>query len=295
MYFLPEYLKRLPAVLIAVFALMICAASTSRAQESPVLPAERQELTLSAAAEPKAVVLTTAVTTAATEETTTPATPAILERSSETKTNAAIDVPYISQSAYPTGCELVSTSMLLAFHGIDITAGELVSEGYIKAENLEKSDKDGELHGGDPNDSFIGKLDEGAGFGCYSGAIMKCLYRVLEDKPLAPTSLDGMSLEEICSRYIDNGYPVLIWGSIGMSATYDSGITWVIGDDGDFFTWRSNEHCLVLVGYDQNNYIFNDPLKWENTYYSKSLTEQRYEEMGKMAVSIVPFGEVNAE
>ena len=34
-----------------------------------------------------------------------------------------IDVPYIDQSKlYPTGCESVSTVMLLRFLGIDITA-----------------------------------------------------------------------------------------------------------------------------------------------------------------------------
>ena len=39
-----------------------------------------------------------------------------------------IDVPYIDQSKlYPTGCESVSTVMLLRFLGIDITVDEFIN------------------------------------------------------------------------------------------------------------------------------------------------------------------------
>ena len=40
-----------------------------------------------------------------------------------------IDVPYIDQSKlYPTGCESVSTVMLLRFLGIDITVDEFIEK-----------------------------------------------------------------------------------------------------------------------------------------------------------------------
>ena len=47
-----------------------------------------------------------------------------------------IDVPYIDQSKlYPTGCESVSTVMLLRFLGIDITVDEFI-EKYLEKKYL---------------------------------------------------------------------------------------------------------------------------------------------------------------
>ena len=49
-----------------------------------------------------------------------------------------IDVPYIDQSKlYPTGCESVSTVMLLRFLGIDITVDEFI-EKYLEKKSLKK-------------------------------------------------------------------------------------------------------------------------------------------------------------
>ena len=49
-----------------------------------------------------------------------------------------IDVPYIDQSKlYPTGCESVSTVMLLRFLGIDITVDEFI-EKYLEKKSFEK-------------------------------------------------------------------------------------------------------------------------------------------------------------
>ena len=48
-----------------------------------------------------------------------------------------IDVPYIDQSKlYPTGCESVSTVMLLRFLGIDITVDEFI-EKYLEKKSFE--------------------------------------------------------------------------------------------------------------------------------------------------------------
>ena len=48
-----------------------------------------------------------------------------------------IDVPYIDQSKlYPTGCESVSTVMLLRFLGIDITVDEFIEKYLEKMEKI---------------------------------------------------------------------------------------------------------------------------------------------------------------
>ena len=50
--------------------------------------------------------------------------------------------------------------------------------------------------------------------------------------------------------------------------------------------WISPEHCMVLVGYDENNYIFNDPLTDKNICYSRNLSEAAYCGLGMQAVVI---------
>ena len=60
-----------------------------------------------------------------------------------------IDVPYIDQSKlYPTGCESVSTVMLLRFLGIDITVDEFI-EKYLEKKFFEE--RDGQVYGPDPH------------------------------------------------------------------------------------------------------------------------------------------------
>ena len=43
-------------------------------------------------------------------------------------------------------------------------------------------------------------------------------------------------------------------------------------------------HCLVLVGYNDSGYFFNDPLQSKNFYYSKSSVTAAYNALGRQAV-----------
>lgn len=203
---------------------------------------------------------------------------------------AVIDVPFYSQKDYPTGCELVSTSMLLAYYGIEMNAKQLVTDGYITNKKVYLN-KRKVAYGPDPNLYFIGDPFSDSGYGCYSGTIVSALKKILPDDEYSVVDLTGKSLATICKRYIDKGIPVLIWGGIGMKKPFFNSInSWII-DEGDRkgqdFKWLSNEHCLVLIGYDDDYYYFNDPLsKSKNTKYSVTATERCFEELGKMAVAV---------
>ena len=64
---------------------------------------------------------------------------------------------------------------------------------------------------------------------------------------------------------------------------------WIITDTGEEFSWISNEHCLVLVGYDNENYCFHDPQTGANVLYPKAVSEQRYRELGRQAITVHPW------
>lgn len=204
-----------------------------------------------------------------------------------------LDVPYYSQDAYPTGCELVSSTMLLEYYGYSVTVEDLIYGEYISTIDFYYS-VEGVLYGGNPYKEFIGSPYDAGSYGCYSGAIMNMLNNYLMYTDYAPTELTGTSLPELCSQYIDYGIPVLVWASIDMLETYTNfANTWIIEDTGESFTWLSNEHCLVLVGYDDFNYYFNDPMRGKAYSYSKDICEQRYKELGMQSIIIQQVGENN--
>ena len=195
-----------------------------------------------------------------------------------------VNVTPISQGAIglPTGCESVSTSMVLNFYGYPTTSADFVNN------YLDKGPK-----GYDPEYYFIGSPDDPDSFGCYAPAIAKAMNKIL-DKQLKAEVIKGKTIEYLCNNYIDKGIPVLIWTTINMRDTYLAD-QWVIttSDDssriGNEFTWRNNEHCLVLIGYNDKDYFVNDPWKTPDKVqgaYEKTLLQDKYEQMGTQAVVI---------
>ena len=60
---------------------------------------------------------------------------------------------------------------------------------------------------------------------------------------------------------------------------------WYLQEDGSLFQWIGREHCLVLTGYDNQYYYFNDPLSGK-VKYAKSLVETRFSQLGKQSLVI---------
>lgn len=202
---------------------------------------------------------------------------------------SCLTVPYISQNDYPSGCELVSSAMLLRYYGFETEPSDLINGGFITYQLLDRDGND-ELFGGDPNQIFIGDPFSRDGYGCYSRTIFNGLEKYLENKYFDTVYLTGTPLSYICDMYIDFGQPVMIWATSGMEPTdKKTPVTWKISETGESFTWIPNEHCMVLVGYDDEYYYFNDPLTGQAVPYEKAVTEERYREMGSQSVTIHPW------
>ena len=200
-----------------------------------------------------------------------------------------IKVDYMNQSEkYPTGCESISTIMCLHYFGIEITPEEFI-DNYLEKGNLEK--KDNQLYAPSPFDKFIGSPYNKHSYGCYSPVIEKALKKHISDKQLnyEVKNLNNVPMNEILKDYIDNDIPVIFWATINLLETIKTTI-WIVPETGEKFQWRGKEHCLLLVGYDneKNGYYFNDP--WNNIgtiLYNKELVEKRHAEQYSNAVAIV--------
>ena len=191
-----------------------------------------------------------------------------------------LDVPVICQYPdLPTGCESVAATMVLQFYGVDITPVEFAYSYLACSDNFYRAD--GILYGPDPEKVFAGNPFKKQSYGCFTKPIVDA---VNKNSSCMAQEITGLSVEELCREYIDRGKPILIWATMGMEASY-LGNSWHL-EDGSLYTWIAGEHCLVLVGHNDESYFLNDPMTGSIVHYPKSVVEKRFAELGKRSVFI---------
>ncbi len=193
-----------------------------------------------------------------------------------------LNTPYLSQAGFPTGCESASAVMLLQAAGYSASIGGFIDNaldiGYLRYDN-------NTLYGPDPNQAFIGDPRSSHGYGCYAPVIVNALNRVATLH--TAKNLTGTPISALLTDYIDKGTPVAVWATINMMMP-ESGTQWIVPETGGLFTWIKHEHCLVLVGYDENYYYMNDPYNSNGLRaYARSVVEARYAALGYQAVALV--------
>lgn len=202
----------------------------------------------------------------------------------ETQTDSSkkiIAVPNICQyPELPTGCEATCAVMVLRYYGVDTTPSDFA------AHRLECSgdfrEVGGILYGPDPDKVFVGSPFSESSYGCYAQPIANAINRGFTQ--CSAEKITGMTLSELCRLCIDSDKPLLIWATMEMRES-QKGNTWTL-NDGSEFTWIAGEHCLVLVGYDENSYYMNDPRSGDTVPYPKEIAEKRFAELGMQAVLI---------
>lgn len=192
-----------------------------------------------------------------------------------------IDVPLISQEecGYQTGCELVSGAMVLQYYGTEASPQDVYE---VIPKSLTNWNADGT--GADPRQVFIGDPQGMGGYGCYADPLIDAMNQLLNEKWHA-INISGTSLAELEEGYLKKGTPVIIWTTIHMMEP-GNGKRWKL-QDGTEFQWIAGEHCLVLVGADEDYYYFNDPnYAGEVVGYERRTVEERYRQLGKQAIII---------
>lgn len=215
-----------------------------------------------------------------------------------------MDIGYISQEPdYPTGCESVSAAMLLNYMGVNCTVDTFI-DSYLEKGNIIPGN--GTYYAPDPSVKFIGD-PRGQGFGCYAPVIVDALKKAAPDYYIIDET--GKEFSELVDTYIKRQTPVMIWATMDMRET-KTGESWIVDnsivlgkesevniqeepkpeDEGvEKITWIAGEHCLVLVGYDDDNYYLADPYKSKGiTAYQKNLVEQRYKDLNMQAIAMIP-------
>ena len=176
----------------------------------------------------------------------------------------------------PTGCEITSLTIVLNYLGYNVDKEDMARDYLEKSEPFK----------GSFNDYFIGSPWDDDAWGCYAPVITKSANNFLKDhnSKLIAYNTTGSSMEELCVQ-IASGNPVIVWTS---QALDEKTITTTITlENGTNDYWYSDEHCVVIIGYDlqKGTLTVCDPLEGIverdfNTFNS------RYEEFQQMGVVI---------
>ncbi|CUB52952.1 hypothetical protein BN2127_JRS10_02061 [Bacillus subtilis] len=189
------------------------------------------------------------------------------------------NVPFIQQlPELDRGCEVTSLAMMLQYAGITVDKMKLANE-------IKKVDFMNDGVRGNPNEGFVGNIYtfSESGYGVYHGPLFQLAKKYLPNKAV---DLTGKSIEEMYNS-VKAGQPVVMI----------TNATFAPLDEDEFTTWETNsgdvsitynEHCVVLIGYDQESVYIRDPLKDSlDVKVPRENFEQAWVQMGSQAISYV--------
>lgn len=189
------------------------------------------------------------------------------------------NVPLIQQlPELDRGCEVTSLAMMLQYAGVSVDKMTLANE-------IKKVDFIDDGVRGNPNEGFVGNIYtfSESGYGVYHGPLFQLAEKYLPNKAV---DLTGKNIEEIY-KSVKAGKPVVMI----------TNATFAPLDEDEFTTWETNsgdvsitynEHCVVLIGYDQESVYIRDPLEDSlDVKVPRETFEQAWVQMGSQAISYV--------
>lgn len=172
----------------------------------------------------------------------------------------------------PTGCEITSLTMALNYAGYSADVHDLADNYLEKGENRASN----------PYQVFVGNPRDNGSFGCYAPVISNCA----SNYGANASNVSYCNFATLLS-YVENGNPVCVWGTADMKPTAFGRSSWTCSD-GTYVSWRGNEHCMVLVGFDtsKGEVYIADPLKGYIATYNMDVFYTRWVEQDRQAVII---------
>ena len=203
-------------------------------------------------------------------------------------------VPVMFQDEYKACCESYACTMLMQYLGFDLEIGEFVNN-YLFVKELEYGE-DGNIYGPDLDAAFAGDLQ--FGYGINAPGMAKCMNNYLKDQnsTLKATPLKGVSLDDLCKTYVRKDIPVMIWATANLQEPFVKR-SWIINyvDEnstkkvGDTMEWLMHEHCMVLIGYDNDNYYMCDSVEGKVSVFPKEPFEDLYNQLGTQAIVVQQY------
>ena len=173
---------------------------------------------------------------------------------------------------YPTGCESVALTILLNYHGYDVSVDDVISKLKLGPKPFLKENI---WYGGNPELEFIGSPYDRESYGVYEKPIYD-VAKVYSNNVVMGTGKSLTSVLEI----VKNGNPVMVWISYNLTVPYISA-SWIYEPTMEKIEWKSGEHAVVIIGYNSKQVIASDPYSGSVKYFNRSTFENRYNYFGK--------------
>ncbi|ASS74662.1 hypothetical protein CIG75_06545 [Tumebacillus algifaecis] len=178
----------------------------------------------------------------------------------------------------PAGCEAAAVTMIMNWAGAKVSKSDVAAA--IARQPMFWS-TDGILFGGDPHEGFVGNPFEKEGsFGVFAKPLVTVVDRYL---PGRGVDLSGKTFDDLL-RVIDNGQPVAAWVTNYLEEPKINA-NWRTRY-GRTITWRSPEHVMTIVGYNDTQIIVNDPANGTVRTYARDRFRYVWETMGRHALTI---------
>lgn len=176
---------------------------------------------------------------------------------------------------YPTGCEITASYMILKYYHFPISKVRFGNKYFGIHKGAEVDFR--YYFAGDPYTEY--------GLGCYSPAVTIALnnYFKVCESDFRAYNYTGYSFESLLNE-VAEGHPVILWATQYMKEPF-YGSYFKFGDE--IVRWVSQEHCLVLGGYNLKNktaYMY-DPLAGP-VEYDIDTVKKRFLQLGSQAVIV---------
>ncbi|MED1203743.1 C39 family peptidase [Heyndrickxia acidicola] len=187
-----------------------------------------------------------------------------------------LNVPLYNQMSSPrlyNGCEVTSLAMVLNYNGYHVTKNELAETIHTVPLYYQNGEN------GNPNEGFVGNMQDGPGLGVYHGPILKLAQKYAGKKAV---DLTGSPFSKILKQ-IDQNHPVWII------------TTSTFAPVSNFRSWKTPEgliqisfsmHSVVITGYDQKHIYINNPYGIKNQRVDRQSFIKAWDQMGKQAITI---------
>lgn len=199
-----------------------------------------------------------------------------------------LNVPIVKQNPkYPTGCEGASATMLLKYHGYNVTIDEMMAA--IPRDDLYK--ENGKVYGPSIYEKFVGDpskthTDDRPGYGAFAPVITKALNQVILGKGNRHTAknITGCTFNTLLS-YLDKKSPVIVWATDNMKTPTLVNSWYIKNPDGSdrYFEYPRGTHVMVLSGYDGKYVYITDPY-YGKVKYTYSAFHDKWVLLGRQAI-----------
>jgi len=154
-----------------------------------------------------------------------------------------------------------------------------------KESDPHKDPSTNQLIGGNPHRAFVGDPFSESSFGVFNEPIYNFLLSFIPSFPIKNLSDPQNKSGENLKKSLDKKIPVIVWFTIELKEPRETDRWLDEKERENEIVWISPEHCALLVGYDENHFIVNDPHTGNTEYYDKDLFLLRWQQLGCQAVT----------